>query len=268
MVKRHTRKRQWKYFGPWRKTFFKWFFRILMPVGLLGLGTAVFLGVRGRLYADPYFQIERISVYPPHLLSEADERFLTSELSRKNLLRVNLRAISRALEKNPGIQRAEAVRSFPDQLKVFLTPRTPFVQVQNTARGPYYFVSEDRIIVSVSKTPGRGFRTVEDFWMGKKSYAPGMVYPNPYFAEWKRFFDWFDRDPILKSEAPSRFSVDHLGNMTAVLKDGIELRFGRFPGFQGDAAAILRPLLRSEERKKILYFDFRYQDVIVKKKPQ
>ncbi len=268
MLKRHTRKRQWKYFGIWRKTFLRRFFKILVPVGLLGLGTAVFLGVRGRLYADPYFQIERVSVYPHHLLSGAEQRFLESALQRKNLFRVDLSAISRELEKNPAIQRAEVIRAFPDQLKVFLTPRIPFVQVRNAPRGPTYFVSEDRIIVSVSKAPNHSFRVVEDFGRGKKSYTAGMVYPSPYFAEWRRFFEWFEQDPLLKSEPVSRFSVDHLGNMTAVLRDGIELRFGRFPGFQENASAILRPLLRSEEREKVLYVDFRYQDVIVKKKPQ
>lgn len=266
MVKRYTRKWQWKRFGTLRKTFFKWVFKLTLPVAILGLGAGIFFGVRRGLYVDPYFQIERVSVFPTSLISAAEHRSLDAGLRGKNLLQVDLGAISRKLEQNPGVKRAEIVRSFPNQIKIFLTPRTSLVQVQSVSRGPYYSVSEDRVIVSVSQVSRPGFTIIEDFSGGRKSYVRGMIYQNPYFPEWEHFFNWFYQDPVLKTEAVNRFSVDRLGNMTAVLADGIELRFGRIPGLQGNAGAVLRRLLHSEERKQILYLDLRYQDVIVKQK--
>ena len=217
MVKRHRQKWQWKRFGAWQKIFFRFFLKITVPTAVLALGAGAFLGVRNRLYADPYFQVEQVSVFPSGLLYDSEYRSLEAELRRKNLFQIDLRAISQKLEQNPAVKRAEVVRSFPNQLKIVLIPRTSLLQVQCVPHGPYYSVSEDRVIVSVSQTPRPGFIIVEDFNDGKKTYGSGAVYKNPYFSEWQPFFTWFHQNPVLKSEFVSKFSVDHLGNMTAVL---------------------------------------------------
>ena len=239
------------------------------PLGLvLGVACFIFFGVRQMLHADPYFQVERITVFPSGLLSNSEYQFLERQARGRSLLELNLKQISRSLERNPKIRRAEVIRILPNQLNVFLATRSPFIQVQLRANGPYYLVADDQLVVSIQQTPEPELMMVEDFNSEKRAYSVRTLYQNKYFRSLFSIFESVKADPILRSETVSKLTVDQLGNVTLVLSDGIELKTNGQWALSASARTALSSLLKSGERAQILYIDVRYRDLIVKKKSQ
>lgn len=266
MANRRARKWNFKFFRKPGRFLMKLGFRAI-PLGLMAAALCfIFFGVRQMLHADPYFRIERITVFPSGLLNSSEYRFLEDETRGRSLFEIDLRKMSKNLEKNPKIKRAEVVRILPSQLNVFLTTRLPFIQVQLEPEGPYYSVADDQLILSRVEAPHPNLMVLEDFNVQKKSYSMGTFYQNKYFQELFRIFESLKSDPLLNQETVSKLGMDHLGNLTLILKDGIELRIGKELTLSEGARLVLASVLRSKERSQILYVDLRYRDMIVKKK--
>ncbi len=254
-----------------RKTFLAFFGMMLktIPFGIaFGIVCLIFFGVRQMLHADPYFQVERITVFPSGLLTSSEYQFLDNQTRGRSLLEINLKDISRSLERNPKIKRAEVVRILPNQLNVFLATRLPFVQVRLREGGPYYSVASDQLIVSIQELPKPDLVILEDFNSEKRNYSVGALYPNKHFRSLFGIFEATKRDLALNSETISKLAIDQLGNVTLVLNDGIELKTNGEIVLLQNTREVLRSLLKSEERNQILYIDLRYRDLIVKKKSQ
>ena len=220
------------------------------------------------LHADPYFQVERITVFPSGLLSSSEYQFLDRQTRGRSLLGLDLKEISRDLERNPKIKRAEVVRILPNQLNVFLAKRFPFVQIQLKEKGPYYLVASDQRIVSAEGAPAPDLVVLEDFHSERKNYSVGTLYQNKYFRSIVNLFDSFKGDSVLSSEAISKLTIDELGNISLILNDGIELKTNGSLMLSQNAASVLQSLLKSDQRSQILYVDMRYRDLIVKRKSQ
>jgi len=266
MVRRRTQK--WNFKLLWRlgKRLLKIVFKAV-PFGFtFGVASFVFFGVRQMLHADPYFQVERIAVFPSGLLATSEYQFLENQARGQSLLELDLKRISRSLERNPKIKRAEVVRILPNQLNVFLATRAPFIQVQLKEEGPYYLVSSDQLVVSVEEWPKPDLMVLEDLNSEKKTCSIGTLYQNKHFRSLFNLLEFAKTDPSLNSETISKLAMDQLGNVTLILNDGIELKTGEELALSGSARAVLKSLLKSKERSQILYIDLRYRDLIVKKK--
>ncbi|MBI4000118.1 MAG: FtsQ-type POTRA domain-containing protein, partial [Candidatus Omnitrophica bacterium] len=223
MVRRRARKWNFKSFRRLGNLFVKSGLRAV-PLGLMVVAVCfIFFGVRQMVHADPYFQVERITVFPSGLLNSLEYQFLDNETRNKSLFEVDLKKISKNLEKNPKIKRAEAVRVLPNQLNIFLATRLPLLQVQLQPQGSYYSVAGDQLILSSRTVPRPDLMVLEDFSAQKKSYSIGTLYQNKYFQELFHLLELLKADPLLKVETISKLGMDHLGNVTLVLKDGIEL---------------------------------------------
>lgn len=234
-----------------------------MAFGFIGFFS---LGVKQMLHANPYFQVEMIKVFPSGVLTESELRFLEAETRGRSLLEVDLKEISRRLERNPKVKRAEVVRSLPKQLSIFIATRFPFIQVKLKEEGPYYLVASDQLVLSGQISPRPDLLILEDFGASKKSYTVGSLYENRDFYLLFDLLEALKSDPVLAEQNISKLSMDQLGNLTLVLQDGIELRIGRVLNLSENARAVLNSLLSSETRNQILYVDLRYRDMIVKKK--
>jgi cell division septal protein FtsQ len=264
-------KRQTRLWNP------KWFkkamarFRILfwklLPWGLaFGLIGFFSLNIRQMLHADPYFQVEMIKVFPSRIITESEHQFLESETRGKSLFDIDLKEISKRLERNPKVKRAEVVRSLPKQLSIFIATRSPFIQIQLKEGGPYYLVASDQLVLSAQKSPRPELTILEDFETTKKSYSVGSLYENKDFYLLFDLLETLRTDSLLAKQNISKVSMNQLGNVTLVLQDGIELKAGRELNLSESVKAVLNSLLNSETRNQILYIDLRYRDMIVKKK--
>ena len=248
--------------------FFKLSFKILPLIVIAGSVSFVSFGVKQMLQADPYFQVERVTVFPSGILTQSEYQFLEHETRSRSLVEVDLGKISKNLERNPKIKRAEVVRTLPNQLNVLLTMRLPFIQIQFKPNGSFYTVSSDQLVLSNSGSPKPDLVVLQDFGAEKKIYSVGTLYQNKYFYRLPSVLDFIRTNSILSSETISQMSMDQLGNITLFLKDGLELRFSNEIGLSDAKRAVLSSLLKSNERNQILYIDLRYQDIIVKKRSQ
>lgn len=241
----------------------------ILPIALsVAIVCFVFFGVRKMLYADPYFQVGRVTVSPSGVLTDQEYQSLQNQVAGRSLLRVNLLQISEDLRRNPKVKRAEVTRVLPNQLKVFLVTRLPMFQVRFSQNGPFFLIGNDRMVLSVLRAAAPEVLILEDFSARKKTYTVGTLYQNNYFDELTTLFEWIKTNPVLSTEPIAKMSIDSLGNVTLILNDGIEIRIGRQPGTSTDKTALLRTLLKTGERVNILYLDIRYQDVIVRKKTE
>ncbi|MBI4367769.1 MAG: FtsQ-type POTRA domain-containing protein [Candidatus Omnitrophica bacterium] len=226
----------------------------------------VFFEVRAMLQADPYFHVERITVFPSGVLSQAEYQFLETKTSGHSLFDVDLKGISEVLERNPVVKRAEVSRSLPNELNIVITTRLPFVQIQLKSGGPYYLVSEDQLVLTVQDVPRTDLLKVEDLSASKKSYAVGMFFGSRYFRSLLRALQTVKADAVLAKESISKVTSDDAGNISLILADGVELKVGDPFSLSQNMRSVLGSLLTSKERNQILYVDLRYQDMIVKRK--
>lgn len=226
----------------------------------------LFFGVRQMLHADPYFQVEKITVFPAGILNPEELRFLEEETKGKSLLEINLNELSQTLERDPKVERAEVVRLLPKQLNVYLIKRLPIVQVQVKPDGPYYLVSSDQVVISTSAQARPDLLILEDYRSVKKNYSVGMLYPNTNFESLCRILLSIRNEIFLRHENLVKMTTDDMGHLSLFLKDGLELKIGKQFSLSPTAQMVLSSLLKSKERAEYLYLDLRYRDILVKKK--
>lgn len=253
---------------------FKGFFRLLSQgilkatpllfFGLIGFG--VFWGIREELYADPGLTIQSVEVVPPGALSSEKILALEKVYLGQNMLRISLKGTAQRIERDAGIRQARVIRQFPKTLRIEVTPRKPFVQIQFHPKGPYYWAGEDGVIVGTDLGRNDSFLLIEAFEtkgikpeMGKDTDLSG-------FDEAVALVKAFWMHSLGKTEIIDRVRLDHLGNVALVLKNGPELRFGRRPLERIYTLDTVAPLLRGAERGYLVYIELQYQDLIVKKK--
>jgi cell division septal protein FtsQ len=224
------------------------------------------LGVRGMLYANPHFQVSRVTVFPSGILTSGEIQFLEEATQNRNLLEVGLKQISNQLRKNSRIRDAIVSRVFPNELNIVLEPRESFVQVQFKEGGPYFRVSEDQIVLGWTQIGDDALMTLEDYNASKKTYASGDMYQNKQFQAVSRLLDFVASDAWLSNERVKSVATDHLGNWTVTLADDISIILEPSLVLSDAKREVLRSLFKSRERENLLYVDTRYQDIIIRKK--
>ena len=238
-----------------------------LPFGIISfLVIFLFAGVRQMLHADPYFQIEKITVFPAGILNSQELNFLESRANGRSLLEINLKELSEILERNPKVERAEVVRVLPKQLSVYLIKRRPMIQVQLQTGGGYYLVSHDQVVTAVMKHARPDLLVLEDYDSPKKKYSVGMYYQNPNFESLRSLFLDLRNEASFRNENITRMTTDKAGNISLFLQDGLELKIGKRFGLAQSSRFVLGSLLKSRERVEYLYLDLRYHDIIIKKK--
>ena len=245
---------------------FRLVFRIFPLAAAAALAGGLFVTVRQALYADSALAVSRIVVEPSEALPAIERRALETKFLGKNILRVNLRAVSRELEKDPQIRRAAVVRRLPAELRVFLELRKPVALIQFSPKGSFGLVSEDGMILDTLLRPNASMFLIEAYAAGIKEPQSGAVVPGRGYTEAIRFMKAFWDHPLSRREAISKISLDHLGNVTAVLGNGPAVRLGRRPAERMKALEKVVLLLQGENRAGIDYVDLQFDNIIVKRK--
>jgi cell division protein FtsQ len=256
----------------WKAT--KGFFRLLSkgilkgtPLFLFGAaGFLVFWAVRENLYADPGLQIQAIQVVPHGSLSEAKLKGLQEAYLGKNLLKLSLGDVAESIEQDPKILEARVSREFPKTLKIEVAERTPFAQLQLEGKGPFYAAAEDGVVLDDGAGRNKNLLLVEVSEAPGAQPKKGKKFPLPGFEQGVKAAKAFWTHPFAKSESLERLRLDHLGNVSFVLKDGPELRLGRDPLGKLYMLESLVPLLKGTDRKEIIYMELQFNDLVVKKK--
>jgi len=224
------------------------------------------MGVRDMLYADPAFQVTRVTVFPSGILTDSEITYLEDTTRNASLLEISLERVSQDLSLNPKVKQAVVTRVFPTELSILITPRTPFVQVQFKPNGPYYSVSYDQVVIERASSLKPVPIILEDYGARKKSYNPGQVYESKRFGVFLELLDFVKTNALFKTESVARIAVDRLGNWTLVLSDGVSITLGKEALLSAGKQEVLKTLFKSKDRADLLYVDARYQDIVIKKK--
>ena len=238
-------------------------FPLIVLVGLLFLA---FIWMKNFVYADSYFQVNHVTVFPSGVLSDSEYRYLGKVTRGRSVFQVDLNAISKDLMRNPIVKSAEVARILPNEINVYLVSREPFVQIRCANGGDYYVVSKDQLVVSIEKTARPDLSLIEDYAAKTKKYSLGLRYQTKYFEQMIEMVSWLKSDPVWAKEIVTKVMVDEIGNFIVVLNDGLELKLGKDLLKSEQKKSALKTILQSGDRPEMLYFDLRYQDIIAKKK--
>ena len=259
-----------------KKSKFKWndffensvqFILKVIPVFLIVfLSSAVYVGVREALYADPNLSIQEITIAPADTLTTSQKGKLETLLMGKNILEINIFDISRDLERDPWIENAKVIKKFPTSVSVEIVRRLPFAYIRFSKKGSYSLISEDGVILETVKDHNVVGLKIDALSLGGKRPAVGRKMEIKGFYEAVQFIAAFQNHSFSKVETISKIELDHLGNVTIRLGAGPDVRLGKRPIQSLESFDKLLPLLENSRRKKIDYVDLQFDNVIVKQK--
>ena len=169
----------------------QWSMKVFPSLMVLFILSATFLGVREALYADSNLGVQKIIVDPPQALSIAKRQELEAKLLGKNILQINLRQIAAKLEKDPEIESARVVRRLPSFLKIEIKHRDAVALIQFSPHGSYGLVSEDGMVLDVSRERKPSMVVIEAFGIGEKDVTAGMKIDYSGFQEAVHFIQMF-----------------------------------------------------------------------------
>ncbi len=245
----------------------KLFLRVVPVAVLVALLFLVFFKVRGVLYADPALDIREIRVSPANVLPPAVKTELERRWIGKNIFTADVRAVSRFLEQEPVVLKAETVKSFPAALAVRIAQRIPFALIRFASSGPSAVISEDGMVLGgeedAESFTGPAFDAFETGW---KKPVKGTRMTAKGFPQAVAFYQQFKHHPLAARETLTLLSLDYLGNLTVTLGEGPEVKLGRRPVEMLAQLQKLDPFLDPGERPKIQYVDLQFDDVIVKRR--
>jgi cell division septal protein FtsQ len=138
--------------------------------------------------------------------------------------------------------------------------------IRFSSKGDYGLVSEDGMILDVVSKPNSTDLVIEAFAMGTQKPAMGLQIKDKEFREASKFIKAYWKKSLSEQEPISIISLDHLGNVSAILSKGPVVRLGRKPAGRLEAMEKLVPLLKDENRDLIDYVDLQYDDVVIKRK--
>jgi cell division septal protein FtsQ len=229
-------------------------------------GGAFFMGVRSALYADYNLTVQKVTVDPPQSLSAAQRERLEAQVFNKNILNADLQALAETLEKDASIQNAKVTRRLPGEIYVEVQKRKALAFIRLGAAANYGVVSEDGMILDVVAPAAATGLIVEVQGAGLKAPAIGQKLNHRGFIDAVQFLNAYQATALAAQEPVTKIILDHLGNVSVILKEGPEVRLGRRPSQRVEAMKKVAPLLEGEMRKKISYIDLQYDDVVVKQK--
>jgi cell division septal protein FtsQ len=233
---------------------------------IMGICFYLSTAVEQMLFADPYFQVARVTVYPSGVLSAGELTYLERETKIKSIMEIDLKEVSHALTRNPWVEKAEVSRNFPNEINVKLDSRKPIVQVQLKNMGRFLLLSDTGVVLEKNDLARSEFLVVEDFSASRKSYSAGTLYDSGSFSQLTELIRLIEKETIVSVSDVSHIIVDQSTHWMLVLNDGVTIKFGKAVHVSQQKAAVLKALLTSSERAQLLYVDARYDDVIIKKK--
>lgn len=238
---------------------FTWVILVLL---LVGSG----MGVREMLYADPALQLRQIKVYPPDALSMAKLESLQKKYFGQNTAEIDLKAISKDLETDHQIMKAEVRRDLPSRLEVHVQRRVPFASVHFGRAGKWALVSRDAVVIDLIQQPVEGLYIVEDELLEGQKPKVGLRLTRD-ILDLVRTTDEMKKHPAMQNEKVS--SVQIMPNDAAIIHlSDLYLKVSLNTPDPSETFGRFQYLLETESRAVIEYVDLRFNRVILKRKAE
>ncbi len=235
---------------------------VVLVLFLAGSG----MGVREMLYADPALQLRQIKVYPPDAMSMTKLESLQKKYFGQNTAEIDLKAISKDLETDHQILKAEVRRDLPNMLEIHVERRVPFASVHFGRNGKWALVSRDAVVIDLIQQPSEGVYVVEDDLLASQKPKIGLRLSRD-ILDLVRTTDAFKKHPAVQNEKIN--SIQMLPNDAAILNlTDLYLKVSLNDPDPSEAFSKFQYLLETESRAVIEYVDLRFNRVILKRKAE
>ena len=198
---------------------------------------------------------------PPEEVARIEKRVLN-----QHLFTVPIAKISKELGQAPRVRKVRVVRRLPNTLRIEIVDRKPFAQIRSNSKNLYYNTSEDGTVLEAVRDRDPELLWVERHETGWGKIEAGRVAAMPGLKEGIELVKKFRQGRFGETERIKRMELDRFGNVSLLLEDGPELRFGRRPLERLGALEAAVPLLNGPDRPREVYIDLQYQDLVVRKK--
>ena len=239
-----------------------------LPLTLaLGFFYLTFFGVHRFLYADPYFQIRMVKVFPKGILNAEEYGILERRCANSSILDFDLKDLADFIEANPRVKQAKVYRHLPSELEIFIVPRTPLVELRLSPKGDYYELDQDGVVMAKSKMPDPALVTLEHFDYSKKSLNIFDFYDYDAYKKLPGILETFRQNKVTAEETISKIAVDHLGNYSIFLLNGPELKICQNVTENLLKLNAIGDLMNTGKRSEIEYMDLCLDDVVIQPLP-
>lgn len=234
---------------------------------LVGLIVALSIWFKHYCLNDDAFDVQKIQITKTHAFSRDTILSLSGIEPERNIFMIDLRKVSRVLEKQPRIKRAEVRRVLPHTIAIDIVERKEIAQVKLPFRKTYYLIDfEGCVLPPLLKDAQSGLPIIEARFSSKTALQPGDFFWNEGIQNSFSLQKQINEHPILSSEPFVKILVDPALNMSFFLYDEIEIKVGKDPTGSLSKLDKVQDVFNPETRSQIKYIDLRFKDVVIKKK--
>ncbi len=225
-----------------------------------------FFGIRNVLYADPYFQINVLKVFPKGVLTSDEYTGFEREIRGRSLLGINLERLSSVIKSNPRVKRVSILRHLPAELEIFIVPRDPIASLALSPKGEFYTIDDDGVVMAISKSPAPDLIQFSNYYYSHKKLDVFDKYRDASIKALPVILKAFRENEVTKEEIIRTISMDPLGNFSIGLMGGPTLRVCDDIALGLQKLSATRNLLAPPERGRIVNIDLCLNDVVVERK--
>ncbi|MBI4388218.1 MAG: hypothetical protein HY582_04175 [Candidatus Omnitrophica bacterium] len=222
-----------------------------------------FFGIREVLYADPYFQVASVKIYPNGILTSSQYQQVEKECTGQNLLKLDFKHLIIVAKANPYVKDVKIRRKLPGELEILLGVRKAAAELQLVPKGEFYTVDEEGVVVSTSKNSQIDTLILTHYDYKKKRLDLFERYNEEGIHRALGLFQAFKQHEIMKNEKVEHIAIDHLGNLTVYLVNGPAIRTCGNATFELQKLNAMHHLFQGEERNRIGSVDACGKDVVV-----
>lgn len=261
-----SKKMKFRSFGESISRLFFFMVKAVPAFALIFLIFWIFSEARQFLYADSHFQVASFKIFPKGILTQDEYNRIEKEIGGKNLLTVDLKNISSFIKRNPYVKNVNVSRKLPQEIEIVIEPRRPLAELHLTQTGETYTLDQDGVVMSVNKIPNTNAVQLYHLFYPKKKLSLLDHYQSDSFKKLPIFLNAFKENSVTKQEILRDVSIDHLGNFSAHLHDGLELKVCQDFISNLQKLSPIANVLRTDERNALSYVDLCLSDVVVQRK--
>ncbi|PIQ86288.1 MAG: hypothetical protein COV74_05330 [Candidatus Omnitrophica bacterium CG11_big_fil_rev_8_21_14_0_20_45_26] len=245
---------------------FRTAWKALPFVLILTVLASAWIGAKQLLYADPYFQISAITIFPRGVLSQTEYERLETTCRSQNLLEINLDQINRIVRSNPNVKDARILRKLPNEIEISLISRNPVAQLQLMPNGHWYLLDEEGIVMEVLKAAKSEFLMLTQYDYQTNKLALFDRYRDESLPRILKFLEIFKQNSVSKNEQIDSIAIRQNDMYSIFLHKGPELRMCGNLSLGFEKIDAIEPLLKGPERFGLSYVNLCLDDVVVQEK--
>ncbi len=221
-----------------------------------------FFGIREILYADSYFQVASVKIYPNGILTPVQYQQVEKECTGQNLLKLDFKHLITITKANPYVKDVKIRRKLPGELEILLGVRKAVAELQLVPNGEFYTVDEEGVVVSALKNSLADTLRLTHYDYQKKRMDLFESYNKEKIQQVMSLLQAFNQHTIMKNEKVEHIAIDHLGNLTVYLLNGPAIRTCGNATFELQKLNAMQHLFQGDERNRLASLDVCGKDVV------